>query len=142
MGQMNEKYLYIDFDGVLHPTHVEKGQLFCHMQSFASAIVGMTLKIVISSNWRIHEEIGYLRGLFPPSIQSHVVGCTGNPHTGKWSRWYEIKEHAAIHNVSCWVALDDMQTEFPSECKELILCDGGIGLQNKQLHQLVEWLRS
>ena len=140
--QMNEKYLYIDFDGVLHPTHVGKGQLFCHMQALTEAIEWLPLKIIISSSWRCHEEIDYLRELFPPSIQSLVLGCTGKSHIGKWSRWGEINEHAALHNVTEWVALDDAHTEFPPNCKELILCDGQLGLQTQQLHQLAKWLKS
>lgn len=137
-----EKYLYIDFDGVLHPNNVEKGQLFCHMQALANVLTGLSLKIIISSSWRFYEKIEYLRGFFPPSIQSLVLGTTGLSVSGEWSRWHEIKQHAAKHEVSCWVALDDAHTEFPPNCKELILCDGQLGLQTQQLHQLAKWLKS
>lgn len=140
--QTGEKYLYIDFDGVLHPNNVEKGQLFCHMQALANVLTGLSLKIIISSSWRFYEKIEYLRGVFPPSIQNLVMGCTGQSLPGEWSRWHEIKQHAEIHDVSCWAALDDAQTEFPPNCKELILCDGSKGLQIHQLNQLVKWLKS
>ena len=139
---MLQKHLYLDFDGVLHPNFAGKGQLFSHLQKLSNAIKGKPLCIVISSSWRFHENLDYLRGLFEPSIQSQIVGCTGSAHIGKWPRWNEINYHANRNGVTDWVALDDAHMEFPLECKELILCDGRTGLQDKQLQQLVKWLKS
>jgi hypothetical protein len=139
---MNEKYLYLDFDGVLHPNFVGKGQLFSHMEKLTKVVEGKPLRIVISSSWRFHENLDYLRSLFGSTTQSQIVGCTGPAHIGKWPRWNEIKNHAIANGVSDWVALDDAYMEFPSECKELILCDGRAGLQDKQMQQLGKWLTS
>lgn len=139
---MTEKHLYLDFDGVLHPNFVAKGQLFSHMQKLTKAIEGKPLRVVISSSWRFHEDLGYLRSLFEPTTQSQIVGCTGPAYIGKWARWNEIIKHVTTNGVKDWVALDDAYMEFPPECEELILCDGRIGLQYGQMQQLAKWLNS
>ena len=139
---MTQKHLYLDFDGVLHPNFVDKGQLFSHMQKLTKAIEGKPLRVVISSSWRFHEDLGYLRSLFEPTTQSQIVGCTGPAYIGKWARWNEIIKHVTTNGVKDWVALDDAYMEFPPECEELILCDGRIGLQDSQMQQLVKWLNS
>jgi hypothetical protein len=139
---MIQKHLYLDFDGVLHPNFVGKGQLFSHMQTLTNAIVGKPLSIVISSSWRFHENIDYLRSLFDPITRSQIIGCTGSAHIGKWARWIEITKHANTNGVTDWMALDDAYMEFPPECEELILCEGKIGLQVTQIQQLVRWLNS
>ena len=138
---MTQKHLYLDFDGVLHPNFVGKGQLFSHMPKLTKAVEGMPLCIAISSSWRFYENFDYLKSLFPPVIRSQVVGCTGPAHIGKWPRWNEIKRHATAHGVTDWIALDDAFMEFPPECKELILCDGRTGLQDHQIQQLVDWIK-
>ena len=137
---MTHKHLYLDFDGVLHPNFVGKDLLFCHMQKLTNAIVGKPLRIVISSSWRFHENIDYLKTLFEPTTRSLIFGCTGPAYIGKWARWNEIKKHANTNGVTDWVALDDARMEFPPECDELILCDGKIGLQDSQIQQLAKWL--
>lgn len=139
---MTQKHLYLDFDGVLHPNFVDKGQLFSHMQKLTKAIEGKQLRVVISSSWRFHEDLGYLRSLFEPTTQSQIVGCTGPAYIGKWARWNEIIKHVTTNGVKDWVALDDAYMEFPPECEELILCDGRIGLQDGQMQQLAKWLNS
>ena len=139
---MTQKHLYLDFDGVLHPNFVDKGQLFIHMEKLSNAIVGKPLRVVISSSWRFHENIDYLRTLFEPATRDLIVGCTGPAYIGKWARWNEIMKHANTNGVRDWVALDDAYMEFPPECEELILCDGKIGLQDTQIQQLVRWLNN
>ncbi len=41
---MTQKHLYLDFDGVLHPNFVGKGQLFIHMQKLTNAIAGKPIQ--------------------------------------------------------------------------------------------------
>jgi hypothetical protein len=138
---MAQKHLYLDFDGVLHPNFVDKGQLFTHMSELMKALEGKPMRIVISSSWRFHENFVYQKNLFAPTIQDQVLRCTGPAHIGKWPRWNEIRRHAATFGVTNWIALDDAFMEFPPECEELILCDGRTGLQDSQIQQLVEWIK-
>ena len=139
---MSQKCIYLDFDGVLHPKSVGKQQLFTHMPLLASTLAAGTASIVISSSWRLHEPLEYLRGLFPQALQSRVLGCTAQVGHGPLARWREIHQHAALHGVGPWVALDDAKSEFPPDCENLILCDGTTGLQAAQLLQLRRWLQA
>ncbi len=137
---MTEKFIYLDFDGVLHPNVVEKKKLFSFMPKLAEVLTGDSAKIVISSSWRFHESFEYIKNLFPLTLQSMVVGCTGDAYFGRWARWNEIKQHVSTHCIEEWIALDDAQMEFPPNCENLILCDGKKGLQDDQLRRLSKWL--
>ena len=137
---MAQKTIYLDFDGVLHPNILQKGQAFCHMPALARALTGKSVGIIVSSSWRLHETWEYIENLFPPPIRGCLAGRTGGAHLGRWSRWNEITEHADRHQIKDWVALDDAQIEFPPECLNLIHCDGAIGLQQLQIDALTEWL--
>jgi hypothetical protein len=45
--------LYLDIDGVLHPTTVK--DLFCRMHLLEEALIGKDSQIIISSSWRFHH---------------------------------------------------------------------------------------
>jgi hypothetical protein len=134
------KYIYLDFDGVLHPSFARKDQLFQLMPSFISVVEEARVKIVISSSWRFQESFEYLQALFPMNIQHNIYGCTGDAYIGKWARWNEIKRHVRNNRVDEWIALDDAYFEFPPDCGNLILCEGSKGLQIEQIFALKEWL--
>lgn len=89
-----EPYLYLDFDGVLHPNFVQKGQAFHLMPLLEEALEGYDLCLVISSSWRFHETPAYLRNLFPASLRPLLIGATGPAHIGRRARWQEITHHA------------------------------------------------
>ncbi len=74
---MPVKYLYLDFDGVLHPNSFEKGKAFCLMPLLELALNGSDVRIVVSSSWRHHETQAYIQSLFPASIRSLLSGFTG-----------------------------------------------------------------
>jgi hypothetical protein len=135
------KYLYLDFDGVLHPNSFEKGKAFCLMSVLESALKGSDVRIVVSSSWRHHETQAYIQSLFPASIRSLLSGFTGEPLVGRWGRWNEISNHAALHGVTEWRALDDAVSEFPPDCPNLISCEGHIGLQEFQVNLLRKWIK-
>lgn len=139
---MSSKSLYLDFDGVLHPNNVQKGQAFCHIAALDAAMQGSDASIVISSTWRFYESLENLRGFFPPSLRIKIQGLTGQAHVGSLARWHEISSHAAQHDVHDWRALDDAASQFPLECPNLILCNGQTGLQTEQLSELRRWLLS
>jgi len=135
------KYLYLDFDGVLHPNTFEKGKAFCLMTLLEQALHGSDVRVVVSSSWRHHETEVYIQSLFPASIRSLLFGFTGEPLAGRWSRWNEISNHAAQHDVTEWRALDDAANRFPSDCPNLIYCEGHIGLQETQVNLLRKWIK-
>ena len=61
---MRAKYLYLDFDGVLHPNSFDKGKAFCLMPLLERALSGSDVRIVVSSSWRHHESKAYIQSLF------------------------------------------------------------------------------
>ena len=138
---MLAKYLYLDFDGVLHPNSFDKGQAFCLMPLLERALNGSDVRIVVSSSWRHHESKDYVKSLFPASIRSLFSGFTGEALAVRWARWNEISNHAALHGVTEWRALDDAASEFPSDCPNLIYCDGHIGMQDIQVNLLRKWIK-
>jgi hypothetical protein len=68
--------LYLDFDGVLHPTTGK--DLFCRMHLLEKALTCKDCQIIISSSWRFHHPFEYLLGLFPESLRGHP-SSTPNP---------------------------------------------------------------
>ena len=139
-NETNMKTLMVDFDGVLHPTSADIDQFFCNAASLASTIAGYDCEIVISSSWRHHYSFQDMLEFFPASLGKSVVGTTGPPYIGKWPRYQEILNYCQANGVSDWRALDDALLEFPSPCKELILCDPNTGLAARQLTALKHWL--
>jgi len=77
------RLLYLDLDGVLHPT--SGNDLFCRMHLLGNALIGRDCQIIISSSWRYHP-FEYLPGLFPVSLHGQVAGVTGDAFVGRWPR--------------------------------------------------------
>ena len=132
------KTLMVDFDGVLHPT--SGGEFFSRLPLLETALSGYECEIVISSSWRHHHSLQELVEHFPASLRRSVVGVTGPPHIGKWPRHQEILNYCKANGERDWRALDDSFLEFPSPCKELILCNPNTGIDTKQLIVLKQWL--
>ena len=139
---MNKKVLFLDFDGVLHPTLAQSSALFIHGTSLAEVLRPYPVNIVISSSWRFHFAKNELLAKLPEELLDSVIGTTGNAHIGKFARWHEIHQYIKKHRVTDWRALDDSSFEFPLGCKELIACDGSIGVASPQLDLVSSWARN
>ena len=59
---------------------------------------------------------------------------------GKHARWHEICAYCAQHRISDWRVLDDSAFEFPPDCPQLIRCDGGVGIGEREILALRKWL--
>ena len=133
--------LYVDFDGVLHPTTGK--DLFCRMHLLEEALVGMDCQIIISSSWRFHHPFKYLQSLFPESLRGQVAGVTGDAFMGRWPRHSEILIDVSKRAAQGrWRALDDSWIEFPKDCPELIRCNPNSGMGSKESAELRSWLAS
>jgi len=131
--------LYLDFDGVLHPT--TGNDLFCRMHLLEKALIGKDCKIIISSSWRFHHPFKYLLGLFPESLRGQVAGVTGDAFVGRWPRHSEILIDVSKRSAQGrWRALDDSWIEFPKDCPELIRCNPNSGMGSKESAELASWL--
>lgn len=83
------RLLFLDFDGVLHPTSGSDANLFCRADSLLEALEGADCAIVISSSWRHHHDMPSLLALLPQRLGARVVGATGAAYVGRWPRYNE-----------------------------------------------------
>jgi len=109
---VTKKYLFLDFDGVLHPGVASEQQYFCRVPLLEDALRDFDADIVVSSSWRFHHEWASLLERFPPTLRSQVRGCTGEAVTGPHARWHEIREYREQHAILDWCALDDSTCSF------------------------------
>lgn len=136
----NGKCLFLDFDGVLHPSFGRPGDFFGRMPLLEAALREVEVDIVISSSWRFHHAWADLLQRFPPSLKGRVRGCTGEPVTGSLARWHEIRQYRERHGViGDRRALDDSAFEFPKGCAELVLCDAKTGMTGRDVQVLRRW---
>lgn len=136
-----QRLIFLDFDGVLHPTSIELGPLFCRAGLLIEVLEGTDCQIVISSSWRHHDDLAELLTRLPAALAGRVVGTTGAAHVGRWARHHEILQYLrdrALHTD--WRALDDSVMEFPPGCPELIACDPSVGLGPGQCSRIRQWL--
>ena len=136
---LSEKCLFLDFDGVLHPSLCRPRDYFGRMPLLEVSPQGVEVDIVISSSWRFHYAWEDLLKRFPPSLRGRVRGRTGEAVVGAQARWHEIQQYRARHAINDWRALDDSAFEFPKDCAELILCDATTGLADFQVHAIRRW---
>lgn len=136
------KLLFLDFDGVLHPTHFAGEDPFNRVYLLEASLEGSDLGIVISSSWRFTHSLEKLQKLLPNSISNLVIGVTGAPVIGKHPRYQEIQTFLQSHGGSNWRALDDSYWEFPTPCPELIRCNPNTGISEKQVQELNQWINT
>jgi hypothetical protein len=142
---MAERLLFLDFDGVLHPNHCAEEVYFSRMPLLMNFLhsVDRDLGVVISSSWRHHHTYEELLAFLPEPASRRIVGATGAAFIGKYARYQEIRAFLADYRGWLdWRALDDSAWEFPEQCPELIRCDGAIGITEREMGGLSEWVQS
>ena len=151
---MKSKYLFLDFDGVLHPNRYSlsnsdpdrvftSNEIFSQAPVLAGLITEFPCQIIISSSWRFNYNIDEIKEKLPKAIAKNVVGVTGDAYIGRYPRYNEIQEYLISRNKSLYAcrALDDSKIEFPNGCSDLILCDSNTGIASKQIQELKKWLQ-
>lgn len=135
------KVLFLDFDGVLHPTS-HGTALFSQVDLLEQALENEACQIVISSSWRFHVEIEDIKKYFSRSIRDQILGVTGEAYIGSYARFHEINYYAETHGIEDWRALDDAFWEFPKDCGNLIRCNPNTGITEIEIKYLRNWLGS
>lgn len=135
-----EKLLFLDFDGVLHPTHFAGESPFSCAHLLDETLAQFSPKIVVSSSWRFTHNLEKLQKVIPTSISNLIIGATGAAVIGKHPRFMEIENYLRGYGPIDWHALDDSYWEFPSPCSRLIRCNPNTGITQKQVLQLQQWL--
>lgn len=138
---MPDKVLFLDFDGVLHPTD-HGATLLSKLPLFESAIEQRDCAIVISSSWRFHHDLESLKEHFSVPVRDRIIGITGDPYIGAFARFHEINAYVELHRISDWRALDDSFWEFPQGCSNLIRCNPNTGITQLELGYVRTWLET
>ena len=134
--------LFLDFDGVLHPTSAVRDGYFVRVALLEDALDGSNCELIISSSWRHHHDPAELAEMFPTGLRGRLAACTGDPCFGRWPRYQEIRAYLRTRpGQRSWRALDDSINEFPPGCRELIACDPNVGLASSGVAELRRWLR-
>jgi hypothetical protein len=141
------KVLYLDFDGVLHPSTLIDVVLFSRARLLEPLFEQSHCSVVISSSWRFTHSLDHLKAKLPKFLSESIIGSTGAPVIGKHARYQEIVTHVNTQFQSSgtpvkWRALDDSYWEFPVNCKELIRCNPNTGVGPKEITQLSLWLEN
>lgn len=124
--------LFLDFDGVLHPSRVYLGQhgpeldgdgsLFMWAEPLAELLAERPhVQIVLSTAWVRHMPFEQVRDFLPVRLRRRVTGSTWHcilhdpaysqnlPMT-YWhdaSRYQQVKRWVRLHRLRKWVAIDD-----------------------------------
>lgn len=146
----NDRVLFLDFDGVLHPDDVYRtrsglelrasGQLMMHAGILVEILEDFPhVKISLSTSWvRI---LGYrrARAALPPKLQALTVSSTWHsrmpraPFEGYdiHSRYQQIRAAVARAGLTNWLALDDDPFESWSDHdRRLIRTDPDLGISS------------
>lgn len=135
-------YLFLDFDGVLHPEGVGPELEFCHLQGFEDLMRQYPqVRIVFSSSWRLHLPFEKLISFFSNDLQSRIVGATPYLQEYESSQGHRQRECerwlASNAPGAAWLALDDRASYFDAVCPQLVLLphihEGGTGLEGDAL---------
>ena len=135
-----EKLIFLDFDGVLHPTHFAGESPFSCAALLEESFNLLSPKIVISSSWRFTHNLEKLQKTLPTFISSLIIGATGAAVIGKHPRFTEIQNYLQSYGPADWRALDDSYWEFPNPCPKLIRCNPNTGIADRQILELNQWL--
>lgn len=157
-------HLFLDFDGVLHPSIADHDELFEHANRVGEVVRDFPrVRVVISSTWRELHDLSQLQALCGSLPGSRIVGVTPRlrvaPRPGlvRPSPWHERFEEialwmaahapcgherldpaidgAAASQRNYWIALDDCATFFPPACRQLMLIADS-GFQESDVNRL------
>ena len=136
------KYLFLDFDGVLHPTS-HGARLFSNAPLLEEALNLYPCQIIVSSSWRFHHDIDKIKMSLPEGIRRMIQGETGDAYLGQYARYHEIVGYLYDRDkhFANWKALDDSWTEFPDGCDNLISCNPNTGITGLEIERLINWLK-
>lgn len=139
--------VFLDFDGVLHPNLCPPSVWFSRLSLLEEAFEGVDdARIIIASSWRFQHSYTALRRRFPASLRRMLEGTTGAAYVGAHARFHEIQQwmrrQAPGIDDDRWRALDDAAFEFPVGCRQLIHCDGAVGIAEREVAVLRDWLRT
>jgi hypothetical protein len=151
-GREKKMIIFLDFDGVLHPTSprkvlsAEENQPFSYLSRLEGVLRDFPEpQIVIASSWRINRPWANVISAFSLDITARIIGATPvliqkEPPYRRHPRYEEILDFLNNKNLSAaqWIALDDDPELYPANCQNLILCaDGFHDAEEKSLREVL-----
>jgi len=143
--------LFLDFDGVMHPFGCECDRYFCRLELLEPWLRQRPgLGIVISSSWREAHPLDEMKRFFADDLQERILGVTPVLRRDEWAqpdgevlparfeREIEVMRwlNASGEPWRPWAALDDQVWLYKPFNKRLVLCDGKVGLTQRELGQV------
>lgn len=135
--------IFLDFDGVLHPTGKEQRHFSC-LPIFENAMRQCpSAKIVITSTWRLAYNMDALKRIFSEDIRSRIIGCTPEGDSeDRYARSREIESYLVSEKLQVkWIAIDDSAGQFRPGTA-LVLTDGKRGFDVASAKKLFDWYLS
>lgn len=136
------RYLFLDFDGVLHTSEPPRDLRFA--KHLAPIVAKLELKVVISSTWR---EVYSLQAMVEKlgDLGKHVVGKTPIWSTDELpeigGRQVEIEAWLKKSSLAeaAWIALDDERDNYRASCKRVFITDKKVGLNSAVAKEFEAW---
>ena len=131
--------IFLDFDGVLHPTSASEHEKFKPeaIHSVNYILDELEANVVLSTAWRMDFGIEKFNAWF----KNRIINSTPVHELHlqeKHPRFHEIldflKNEKWLHVP--WVAIDDKQTHFPFNCPAYIT-DGKVGITEKDAENII-----
>ena len=147
---MSCSLLFLDFDGVLHPFGCWVDQHFSRLPVLEAWLRWRPgVDIVVTSTWRQQHTLEELRARFAADLQSRVIGATPVFKRDDWAQRGEVEtchyeRHAEVlrwlaqsgEPARRWAALDDQPELYKPRCVQLVLCNGKVGLMQRELDRV------
>lgn len=139
--QIDAMILFLDFDGVLHPTWpCPADTAFREVPRLLSVIDDHPeVELVVSSSWRLLRDAPEWDAV-PKALRARIVGHTPQLQRRVYReypvgyqpeplRYLEILRYLRNRKQPDrpWVALDDDARLFPADCPHLVLCRNEFG---------------
>ena len=142
--------LFLDFDGTTHPYGCKIFKEFSCLPRIERVLREFPhVQVVISSWWRVSDNLDQLRSYFSLDIKDRVIGSTpviethSNVILDPVPRHHEILQWIFENKYTGpWVALDDDWRGFPDDCKELIKCFPDVGVDAEIEEKLRQYFNS
>ncbi|MBY0379515.1 MAG: hypothetical protein K2P99_03825 [Burkholderiales bacterium] len=129
--------IFLDFDGVLHPKTRENFECLPNFISILKDFV--TIKVVISSDWRDGISNDYLQSIFGV-YSERIIGKT--PNLFEKTREKEILKFVGNHKINKFIAIDDdcRGELFTKDCNWLFKTNYFKGLDEQSSIELRKFL--
>lgn len=138
MSPLPFSFLFLDFDGVVHPRTRGTFELLPLLETWLTA--NPHVRVVISSTWRLEYSLEHLReGFLAQELHGRVIGVTPDMSLAAGAvRQREIESWLVMNGLQgCRrAALDDDASLFRAGCPWLVQTDYVKGLEPRHLVRL------